>query len=282
MVDVLTPAREKNLRTPDFYSREMPFVVCYGRMILQRAAWLRNRKEFLGYCRERATNFDLQLIFTFYGFLVPCMLDMLRIIQVSTPDKYEQALPLFIKCLSILGMDYTDAFFLHMNTLIYLSKNLRKLYEGLLKNSNKAFVTTDIEFMHRLLSGMISNQTLRDWEAFNLITGELPDFEQAEEHYSSYGKLYKRNRQRAWTMDNPEAKPQYSSDIGAFALELKKLLIKISSSPTKASRVGESVHSPHPEFGKYPARLLGLRKDWAGRRGWFLGLFNVLLRILPY
>ena len=44
-----------------------------------------------------------------------------------------------------------------------LFKNLRKVYEGLLENSNKAFVTTDIEFMHRLLSGMISNQTLRDW-----------------------------------------------------------------------------------------------------------------------
>ena len=180
LVGIISPAGGK-LRTAGFYGREIPLVVCKGRMAFQRAAWLRNRQAFLSLCRDRTNNYDLQLIYNFYEFLVPLFLDLLRIIQLAPPSVYERALPMFIKGLSMLGMDYTDAYYLHLNTLIYLHKNLRNVYDALLRNANRALVTTDIEFMHRLLAGMTSNQAIRGWEGFNAIIGELPEFETAEE-----------------------------------------------------------------------------------------------------
>ena len=90
--------------------------------------------------------------------MVPLFLDLLRIIQLAPPSVYERALPTFIKGLSMLGMDYTDAYHLHLNTLIYLHKIPRNVYHALLRNANRALVTTDIGFMHRLLAGMTSNQ----------------------------------------------------------------------------------------------------------------------------
>ena len=166
----------------------------------------------------------------------------------------------------MLGMDYTDAYYLHLNTLIYLHKNLRNVYDALLRNANRALVTTDIEFMHRLLAGMASNQAIRGWEGFNAIIGELPEFETAEEFYNTHGTLFKENKPRAWTMNDPEKDPANSPDIDKFALKLKALLTKISTSTRKATRSGEAITSPHSEFGAYPARLLGLEADWAGRR----------------
>ena len=77
LVDIISPAGGK-LRTADFYGREMPFVVCQGRMAFQRAAWLRNRQAFLSLCRDRTNNYDLQLIYNFYEFLVPLFLDLPR------------------------------------------------------------------------------------------------------------------------------------------------------------------------------------------------------------
>jgi hypothetical protein len=60
--------------------------------------------------------------------------------------------------------------------------------------------------------------------------------------------------------------PANPPDIDKFVLELKALFTKISTSAHKATRVGETITSPHSEFGSYPARLLGLEADWAGRR----------------
>ena len=69
LVGIISPAGGK-LRTAGFYGREIPLVVCKGRMAFQRAAWLRNRQAFLSLCRDRTNNYDLQLIYKFYEFLV--------------------------------------------------------------------------------------------------------------------------------------------------------------------------------------------------------------------
>ena len=111
-----------------------------------RAAWLRNRSEFLALCASRDDNHDLQLLYTFFEFLVPVVLDFLPIVRTGSEAMYERALPYFMKALRILNMNYFEAFLTMMNDFVYLKKRLSWIYTGIMKNKNRCLITLDIEY----------------------------------------------------------------------------------------------------------------------------------------
>ena len=247
-------------KSDDYYKREMPFVVSQGRISLMRAAWLRNRKEFLELTSSRGSVMDLQVLFTFFEFLVPCVLDFLVVIRTAPPAVYERLLPYFMKCLSMLSMDYFQAFLYQMNDWIYLKKFRPVQYTTILNNANTALLTLDIEHQHRLLGGLVGNINARGWMKFNQFVGELPGFEQGESHFDHFEDYYNSHTPYAWRYHDTESDPKNDGAITLFAGALRALLTKVRDNPKKPTRVGSTVVSTVLMI--YPVRLLG--KEWMG------------------
>ena len=229
---------------------------------MQRAAWLRNRTEFIGLCSGRGVNLDLQMLFTFYEFLVPVVVDFLVTIRTAPASVYEKVLPYFVKALFMLCMDYAQAFLFLMNDYEYLKKHLREVYDGILDNANRTLITLDIEFQHRLLAGLVANCSARGWNKMDQFIAELPGFEEANSMYDYHESYFGEHTPHAWRYTDTEADPKNDEAIDLFAEEIRALLIKVRDAPKRAVRVGHLVVSPHQEFGQYPTRLLGDPGGW--------------------
>ena len=192
-----------------------------------RAAWLRNRSEFLALCASRDDNHDLQLLYTFFEFLVPVVLDFLPIVRTGSEAMYERALPYFMKALRILNMNYFEAFLTMMNDFVYLKKRLSWIYTGIMKNKNRCLITLDIEYQHRLLAGLTGNCTVRDWTKFDQFMGELPRLEEGNSHYDYYAEYYNQHVAYAWRYVDEESNPKNDEAINLFAEKLRSRLTTV-------------------------------------------------------
>ena len=254
-VDVIRQ-RDRADRSTDFYSREMSLEVAMERLAIWRSVWMRSRRRFAIELNDRrAAEYDCQMLFVYFEFIVPVLLDFLVIIKTAPWSVYLVILPRFMQVLGTLSCsNYYNDFLMFACDLERLKAELPLAFFSCMENLNRFTSSVPIEKWHAVMTPLaLHYRGIRDYKKIDGIAAEMPTFYEADEFARTYGDVLKTCKRHGWSLPDPSVDAKYFTEVSTLSNMFEALLVKMRREP--ASKTSDQIDSPI--FGKYPVRLLG-------------------------
>ena len=131
--------RDRAGRSTDYYSGEMSLEVGMERLSILRSMWMRSRCRFAIELNDRrAAEYDCQMLFVYFEFIIPVLLDFLVIIKTAPWSVYLVILPRFMQVLGTLSCsNYYNDFLLFACDLERLKAELPLAFFSCMENLNR-------------------------------------------------------------------------------------------------------------------------------------------------
>ena len=239
----------------------MSLEVGMERLSILRSMWMRKRHRIaVEVDQRRKTEYDCQMLYVYFEFIIPVLLDFLVVVKHAPPQIYMYMLSRFMQALGTLGCsNYYSDFLLYSCDLLRLHRELPLQFGCMMHNLNRFCSSVPIEKWHAVMTPLALHfRGVRDHKAIDCIASEMHKFYQADEFARTYGDVLKRCRRQGWSLPNPDLDARYFHEVNQLSKDFGSLLQTMRASP--ARKVSDKIHSPI--FGEYPARLLGQNHDF--------------------